>query len=195
MRTFLSVVTGGRCFLHLGLAATMLALVGCASTPTRVDKGPVKARTFNFFDARGANPAPLSAKEVEVHNLIQSAITEELAAKGLSKVEKDGDVTVAYLIIVSDGSGTVTYNDFYGYGGPATDLQDKAHEAFDIQHKNRSQYDAGTLVIDLANYKQYEVYWRNFVWSPLLRDLPVTERKQRLKDAVQTVLKPLKIVR
>lgn len=181
--------------LLVALAMGVLALTGCATTPTRVDTGPVKAHTFNFFNARADNAPPMSAKEAEIHGLIQAAIVEELAAKGLTKVEKDGDVAVAYMIIVSDGGKTMSYNDFYGYGEGPDRLQAKAHEAFAIENKNRTQYDAGTLVVDVANFRQYEVYWRNFVWSPIMKDLPVENRKERLKGFVHEVLKPLRVAR
>lgn len=182
--------------LLLGVCAVgVFVLAGCASTPTRVNTGPVKARTFNFFDARAANAPALPAKVAEFHSLIQADIVEELAAKGLQKVDKDGDVTVTYLVIVSDGGSTVAYNEFYGYGGPADDLQMRAHKAFTIDNRNQTQYDAGTLVIDVANFREYKVYWRNFVWSPILKDLPTAERKDRLKGFVREVLEPLRIAK
>lgn len=176
-------------------AAGAFVLSGCASTPTRVDTGPVRARTFNFFDARATNAPPLPARVAEVHSLIQADIVEQLAAKGLQKVDKDGDVTVTYLVLVSDGGSTVAYNEFYGYGGPADDLQMRAHKAFSIENRNQTQYDAGTLVIDVANFREYKVYWRNFVWSPILKDLPMEDRKERLRGFVREVLKPLRVAR
>jgi hypothetical protein len=179
--------------LLLGLAAAAMSLTGCASTPTRVDTGAVKARTFNFFDARAESAPPLTARAAEIHGLIQDAIVQELATKGLTKVDKNGDVTLCYMIIVSDGGKTTSYNEFYGYGDSADNLQAKAHQAFVLDNRNRTQYDAGTLVIDVANFRQYEVYFRNFVWSPVMNDLPVEQRKERLKGFVHEVLKPLRV--
>lgn len=176
-------------------SAAVLALTGCATTPTRYDSGPIKARTFNYFNARADDASPFTAKEAEIHDLIQQAIERNLAAKGLTKVSKNGDVTVTYLIIVSDGGKTISYADFYGYGQSEDDLQAKAHEAFDIKNKNRTQYNAGTLVIDVADFRKYKLFWRNFVCRPIMNDLPVAERKQRLEDTVNEVLKPLRVAR
>src|SRR5437899_11139171 len=48
-----------------------LALAGCSSTPARVDKGPIQARTFSFID-RGAAPKPDFADSRDpVHRLVQ----------------------------------------------------------------------------------------------------------------------------
>ncbi len=185
--------TGG--YLRLGFAAAILALTGCASAPTRVDTGAIRAHTYNFCDARPADAPPFTEKEAAVHEVIQDTIRKNLAAKGLTEVPKNGDVTVAYLIIISDGGKTVTYNDFYGYGGPADVFQTKAHKAFTIQNKNRTQYDAGTLVIDVADYREYRVFWRNYVYSPILNDLPIDQRKQRLRNAVDKTLSSLRVAR
>lgn len=195
MKSFHDALRRSAGCLCLLAAAGVLTLAGCSSTPTRVDTGAVRAKTFNFFDARAANSAPLKPREAEIHGLIQAAIVKELAAKGLTKVEKDGDVTVTYLVIVSDGGKTVSYNEFYGVGGPADDLQLRAHDAFTVKNRNLTQYKAGTLLVDVANFREYQVYWRNYVWSPILSDLPDAERKDRLEGFVRDVLKPLRITR
>ena len=46
--------------LLLIVAAGVLALAGCSSAPTKVDTGPIRARTFNFVDG-GLKPRPPTA--------------------------------------------------------------------------------------------------------------------------------------
>ena len=175
-----------------GMLSAMLLLTGCASTATRVDTGPIKAHTFNFFRMVGKSDSTLADNRPEVHAMIQNAIERNLAAKGLTKVAENGDVAVCYLIIISDGTMTESINDYFGYGD-SYDLQDKAHDAFAIGNKNRTGFAAGTLVIDIVDVKRRLVLKRNFAWRPVMPDLPAAERQERIQGAVDEVLKGLRI--
>ena len=166
--------------LLLLVAAGTLSLAGYAATPTRVDRGPIKAQTFSFMDT-GAKPAVSFAdNRPDIHPRIQEAITKSLAAKKLTKVSSGGDVLVGYLVIVSEGASTQAVDDYFGYGMASVDLQDKAHKAFVTGNKNPTPYPAGTLVIDVVDAKSYKLLRRNFVCRPILRQLPTEERVARL---------------
>jgi hypothetical protein len=179
--------------LSVCLAASFLGWVGCSSTPTRVDRGPIHAHTFSFIDT-GAKPAQFADNRAELHPRIQEAITKALAGKGLSKVATGGDVLVGYLVIVSDGVSTTSVDDYFGYGMAATDLQEKAHKAFAIEDKNRSPYPAGTLVIDVVDGKKFQLLRRHYVCRPIMRQLPLDERLARLQEAVDEALQGLQVV-
>ena len=161
---------------------------------SRPDTVPaIRARTFNFVRMSGEQKATYADNRAEVHALIQDAIEKNLVSKGLAKVDADGDVAVLYLIIISDGTSTQTINDYFGYGESANALQDKAHQAFAIDKRNRTPYDAGTLVIDITDRQQGKVLWRNFVWRPMLKDLPIEKRQARLQEAVDEAFKGLRV--
>jgi hypothetical protein len=181
--------------LLLTLAAGALALAGCSSTPTRVDRGPIQARTFNFFDP-GPKALPAFAdNESQIHARIQEAITKNLGAKGLSKVATGGDVTVGYLVIVSDSVTTRAVNDYFGYDTAGADLQENAHDAFVIGNKNPTPYPMGSLVVDLVDSKTWKLLKRNYVCRPLMRQLPIEERVARLQEAVDEALKGLRLAK
>ena len=168
-----------------------LLLAGC-STPTRVDKGPIQARTFSFID-RGAAPKPDFADSREpVHRLIQDAITDNLAAKGVTKVASGGDITVAYLVIVGNNGSTEAINTYFGYGRDATELHEKAHKAYTAS-KNPNYFEAGTLLIDIVDSKSFKVLDRNYVTRQLLRNPTAEVRAANVKDAVNAVLKDVRI--
>jgi hypothetical protein len=173
------------------LAALMLA--GCASEPTRYSSGPIQAHTFNFIHMEQDQNPTLAAKRAETHELIQGAIKKDLTTKGLTQVATNGDVAVLYLIVVSDGSSTQTINDYYGFSDSSYELQDKAHQVFAIEKRNQTGYAAGTLVIDIVDMRQGKVLWRNFVYRPILADLPMEQRQVRLQEAVNEVLKGLRV--
>lgn len=173
-------------------AAGTLALVGCASTPTKVDTGPIRARTFNFVDG-GLKPAPAYADNRDaVHAMIQEAITKNLAAHGVTRVPSGGDVTVAYLVIIGNNVSTTSINDYFGYRDDAWDLQEKAQKAY-TGTGNPNSFEAGTLLVDIIEAKDFKVRMRNYATRPTLKNLPADARAARIQDAVDEILRDVRI--
>ena len=125
--------------------------------------------------------------------MIQEAIAESLAKKGLTKVDADADLAVLYMVIISDGTSTKSINDYFGYSDSANALLDKAHQAFAIDKRNRTPYDAGTLVVDIVDQQKEKILWRNFVWRPMLKGLSTERRQARLQEAVDELFKNLHV--
>jgi hypothetical protein len=174
------------------LAAGALALAGCSSTPTTVDQGPIRARTFSFVDA-GAKPSPAYADSRQVvHTAIQEAIAKNLAARGVTRVTKGGEVIVAYLVLVGNNVSTAAVSDYFGYDRDASGLQDKAHAAH-TESKNPNAFEAGTLVIDVIDGKTYQLLKRGHASRPVLRDLPADARAERIQEVVDEILRDLQV--
>jgi len=181
-----------RLYSLLTLAAGILALAGCSSTPTKVDSGPVHARTFNFV-ARSGKPSPAYADNRQaIHSMIQGAIAKNLAGRGVSQVPSGGDVTVAYLIIAGNNATTTSINDYFGYGEDAAALHDKANTAY-TGSKNPNFFEAGTLVIDIIDSKSFKLLKRGYATRPILRNLPDDARAARLQEVVDEILRDLRI--
>jgi uncharacterized protein DUF4136 len=177
---------------RLAFTAGILVLAGCASTPSKVDTGPIRAATFNFVDG-GLKPAPTYADNRDaVHALIQTAIAKNLAARGVKRVSSNGDVTVAYLVIVGDNVSTRSINDYFGYRDDAWALHEKAHAAY-TSTGNPNSFEAGTLLIDIIDNKTFKVRARNYATRGLLRKVPENERATRIQDVVDSVLKNVRI--
>jgi hypothetical protein len=124
-----------RSSILLILAVAALALAGCSSTKTRVDTGPIHARSFNFVN-QGEKTSTVHADNRQfVHAMIQSAITKNLEAQGVTKVATGGDVTVAYLVILGNNTTTEAISTYFGYREDADALQEKAHTAY-TENKN-----------------------------------------------------------
>ena len=174
------------------LAALLLA--GCSSTPTLVDHGPIAAKTFSFI-TRAARPAPSFSDDRQLaHQLIQNAITKNLADHGVSRVDSGGDVNVGYLLIVGNNVSTAAINEHFGYGPDAAELQDKAQAAYTKQ-KSRTYFEAGTLVIDISDARTSKLLKRGYASRPLLRDLPADARAERVQGVVDEILRDLRIAR
>jgi len=178
-------------FITLNLAALLVA--GC-STPTRVDTGPIHAASFSFIDG-GSRTAPAFAdKREQVHIMIQDAISRNLESKGLKKVASGGDVMVPYLVIVGNDTSTAALDTYFGAGRDADALHDKAHDAYS-NSKNPNYFEAGTLLIDIIDGKTYELLKRSYVVRPVLRDATAEVRADNIQEAVDAVLKGVRIAR
>ena len=180
--------------LNCLLAAGILVLAGCSSTPVRVNSGAIRATTFSYVTGRPM-PPDYAEKRAQIHRLIQSAITTNLTAKGLSRVPAGGDVYVAYLLILGDNVSTTDVDDYFGYGRNADALLDKAHEKGAIESKNPNYFLAGTLVVDLIDAKNYKLLYRNYVVRQVLRNVPEDVRAERVQAAVDQALANLRIAR
>ena len=72
LRSFLLVLT------------SVLVSANCFAVSTKVNRGPIHARTFNFVSRLGKPEANIADNREAVHKMIQSAITKNLAARGVN---------------------------------------------------------------------------------------------------------------
>jgi hypothetical protein len=174
--------------LTLGLAAL---LAGCSSTPTQVSSGPIKASTFSFITPPQQNSA-VADERAPVHQMIQEAITQDLAGKGLRKVDSGGDVTVAYMVIIGNNASTEAINTYFGYGRDTVALNEKAQEAYNSS-KNPNYFAAGTLLVDLVDAKTFKLLERNHATRPVLNNPTAEMREANIREAVAEALKNVRI--
>lgn len=176
----------------LSLAAGILMLTGCASTPTRVDTGTIHARTFNFVHRRTAVEPGFTDERQPVHDKIQQAIANRLTAAGLTRVATKGDVTVGYLVIVGNNATTESINTYFAYGQDPTALHHKAHEAY-TSSKNPNYFEAGTLLIDILDNQTGKLLLRNYATRPIIRNITPEAQTERIQEVVDEILKQTKI--
>jgi hypothetical protein len=177
-------------FVTLSLAALLIA--GCSSTPTNVDTGPISAATYSFIAKTPSMSPSYADNREQVHTVIQNAISRNLANKGLAKVASGGDVVVAYLVIVGNNASTERIDTYFGYARDASELQGKAHAAY-TGSQNPNYFEAGTLLIDIVDAKTYKVLKRSYVVRSLLRNPAAEVRAERIQEAVDAVLKDVRI--
>jgi len=171
----------------LFLAAGALTLAGCSSTPSQVDHGSITAKTFSFV-SRAARPAPTYSDNRQVaHTLIQEAITKNLAARGVTRTATGGDVTVGYLVVVGNNASSKSITDYFGYGSDAAELHEKAQDAYSGS-KNPNYFEAGTLVIDITDSKDFKLLKRGYATRQVLRNLPADARAARIQEVVDRIL-------
>ncbi len=169
------------------LVTVFLSMAGCSSTRTKIDSGPIAARTFSFMNTAG-KPEPVFAENgQEIHALVQNTIAQSLARRQVSRVEQGGDVTVAYLIITGNNAVTSSINDYFGYSEDATRLTDIAHAKY-TSNKNRNYFEAGTLLIDIVDPKSWKVLKRGYATRVLLHNLSPDARAARVSEVVEEIL-------
>lgn len=175
------------------LVAAALVLTGCSSTKTKVDRGPVSARTFSFI-APGSKPVPDYADNRQLaHAMVQQAIIKNLAAKGVSQVGSGGDITVGYLIIVGNNAATTSLNSYFGDTSDTEALMEKVHKEQTQADTHRGYFEAGTLVIDFVDPKSSKTLQRRTIQGQILRNLTVETRTARIQGIVDEALADLRI--
>ena len=172
----------------LSLAAGALVLAGCSSTPAKVDRGPIPARTFSFV----IPAAPPASRWKPIHTLVQEAIRKNLAERGLANVAAGGDVTVGYLLIVGNNASTASITDYFANSEDPDKLLEKAHAA-DTSSKNPNYFEAGTLVVDVIDTKTFKLLKRGYTTRPVLRNPSADARAANIQAAVDEILRDLRI--
>lgn len=170
-----------------------LALAGCASAPMQVNTGPIHARTFSFVRSNAPSDAQYDQKRQTIHAMIQSAVTSDLAGKGLTRVDNGGDVTVTYLIVVGNNVSTMAISDYWGYNGDASAIQDAIHKSQTIKNENPNYFEAGTLVIDIIDSNSFKLLKRATVQRPVLQNVPADIRQEHIQQAVDQALSDLRV--
>ncbi len=176
----------------LALVAVVFALAGCSSAPKNVDTGAIRGRTFAFVN-RGVAPSASNLETRQrVHGMIQDAITRNLAARGMTRVQTGGDLTVGYIIFIGNGVTTEAVTDYCTDIEAAAALQDKAHAAY-TGSKNPNQFEAGTLVIEIVDGRTYKLLKRAYATRPTLRTVPENARPAQIQEVVDVILRDLRI--
>ncbi len=166
-------------------------LAGCSSAKTQVNKGPVKARTFSFLNP-GSRQRPSYAEERKLaHQMVQQALINNLAAKGVTYTPSGGDLTLAYLIVVGNNASTTSLNTYFGYTPDSEAFVNKVHSEQTGSDSARGYFEAGTLVIDLIDSATSKLLQRRSVSAQLLRNLPADARQARVQALVDQALKDL----
>jgi Domain of unknown function (DUF4136) len=171
--------------LAFGVAALVAA--GCSSTPTRVNSGTIKARTFSFVSTAGRPQPDYADQTAQIHKLVQAAITADLSRRGLTGVSTGGDITVAYLIIAGNNATTTSINDYFGYGRDVSALDEIAHDKYS-DSKNPNYFEAGTLLIDFIDSKTNKLLKRNYATRALLTNPTPAQQAERMQEVVAEIL-------
>jgi len=158
-------------FLFTAIIVAMILAPGCSSISVNQDYDT--SFDFSKWKNYGFIPIPESAGIDQLSaDKISNAIKTQLNAKGFKDAEPS-DFGVA----LHFGQQTVTDVQSYGYGwwGGGVDV---------------SQYQEGTLVIDLIDMKTNKLEWRGTAQGAMSDNPDVQERTANVDSAVSQMLAP-----
>ena len=178
--------------LLLLLALVAFAPAASAGAPAKVNKGVIHARTFNFVTTSSKPTPAFVDNSAAVHAMIQKAITRNLAARGVTRVSAGGDVTVPYLVITGNNSSTTAIAEYFGYGDDYADLHERAQKAY-TRTKNPNHFEAGTLLIDIVDGRNFKLMKRGHATRPSLRNLSAAAKAARIQEVVDEILRDARI--
>lgn len=179
---------------NLLLLLTLVAWAPAASAkaPAKVNKGVIHARTFNFATP-STKPSPDFVDDTApVHAMIQKAITKNLAARGVTRVNAGGDVTVPYLVITGNNVSTRAVRTYFGYSDDVDDLHDRAQKAY-TRTKNPNHFEAGTLLIDIVDGKNFKLMKRGYATRASMQNLSAGVKAARIQEVVDEILRDARI--
>jgi hypothetical protein len=177
----------------LGCLLLAAVVAGCSSVKTHVNEATIRANTFSFLDPGPRQSPDYAENRKEAHDMVQQALKNTLASKGVSYVASGGEVTVAYLIIVGNNGATTSLNNYFGYSADSVALVEKVHSQETGNDQNRAYFEAGTLVVDFVDPHTSKLLQRRSAQAQLLRNLPQEQRIARLQGVVDETLKDVVI--
>jgi hypothetical protein len=167
--------------LLLGL---VFSLAGCSTidTPKKSAKGD---ETFRFFNPNVENLPEFAGRSAVAMRTIQEELRERLTDAGLTEVNEDADLLVAYLVIVQNNTVTTAIDDYYSDSG--IEIIEAAHE-YTQDHKPRRKFTAGTIVVDVIDVAKRKLIYRDFAMREILPDLSEEEREKRVREATDEAI-------
>lgn len=125
---------------------------------------------------------------------IEQAFAEEFKNRGVSVVEKEGDIIVSLYIVVDQKTGTTAYTNHYGAGGPYGYYGGFGYGAgwgwgmgYSTTSYQEYDYKVGTLVCDVFDYKTKKLIWQGVV-SGEIDDNP-KNRERNIPRVVKELMK------
>lgn len=129
--------------------------------PTDAEGGPAKGYN-SFFDQR-----------------MRRSVEAELTSKGLTKVDKNPDVYIAYSARVEDKQRAATPGYYGPYGYPYWYGPYGLGRSYQV-----TDYKAGNVIIDIVDAKRKELVWRGYGQSQVDQQTLSEEDVNRLVDGV-----------
>jgi hypothetical protein len=155
-------------------------LSSCSSITVNQDYDPAfdfsKLKTFGFIPI----PADAGIDQLSA-NKLDAAIKTELFAKGYTISDK-ADFGVALMFSSKTKTNVQSYGYGYGYGGWG------GHGMYGTGGVDVTQYEQGTLIIDVIDMSNQKLVWRGTGTGALSDSPSVETRTENINNAVNQIL-------
>lgn len=125
---------------------------------------------------------------------IEQAFADEFKKRGVSVVEKNGDIIVSLYIVVDQKTGTTAYTNHYGAGGPYGYYGGFGYGAgwgwgmgYSSTSYQEYDYKVGTLVCDVFDYDTKKLIWQGVVSGEI--DENPKSRERNIPRVVKELMK------
>jgi hypothetical protein len=120
---------------------------------------------------------------------IRKAVKETLSSKGISEVDRQQtDVLVSYHIGIETRLDVQTVHRGYGHGYGGHGRHRGWGAGAGYADTRVTQYDEGTLLLDLVDPQRMDLIWRGSAQSRISTRTSPEEREQRVREVVDKVL-------
>jgi hypothetical protein len=170
---------------------------GCATVSTSADyvKGTdfSSLKTYSWVSEAQPQSGDPRVDNVLVDSWIRSAVDRELSAKGFQKQAfgAPSDFKVNYDAVIERKQATTTIDPPYSAPSMADLRSGNFHNdwAFGAQQTFVTEYEEGTVVLDVVDSKLNKLVWRGTGSATVLEKASPSEREARIQQGVQKVLK------
>ncbi len=168
-------------------AAIVTACAPSVDMPKGTSKGFHSARLIQR-DPKA--PAITNATERQVHGMIQKALAEQFAAKGLAWGKGDADLVVAYMVIYQETGMTTSYDDYFGYGRNASEIAEVAHTRGVIKSHRPDYFRQAGILVDVIDARTNKLVFRNLAKGDVIAGASPATRASRINAGVAQALEP-----
>jgi hypothetical protein len=180
--------------LRFGSLVVLLVLVAaCASIRVSTDYNPAydftQLKTYSWMDTGTAPSSDARINNDIVVARVRSAIEKVLAAKGYTQVEgASADFQVSWLGAINKKLRIDTIDHFYspyGYGALARDPYWRGG----MRTTTASEYEEGTLIIDILDPVQHKLIWRSIGTDRLEGSTDPAKANRNMDEAVTAIMR------
>lgn len=168
------------------VVALMLACLACSGVRVTTDFDPsadfTRVRSYAWLDERSGVQGDRADVTSLLDRRVRRSVDAELQRKGLSAVGRaEADVLVTYHLGVETKLDVNTIDTGYGYGR-------SRYRAGVSTHTTVTEYQEGTLLIDVIEPKSKQLIWRGSGQARIRRSSTPEQREERIDQAVAQIL-------
>jgi len=179
---------------HRWFACLLLLAVICGCARMKISAAYDPKATFTHWKSYAWMPEPSKEPEgIRKENpaldaYFRNAVEQEMTARGFEKkTVESADFLIGYHASLTKGMSVQVMNSYYDYPGSQNwDYPRFAPTSGDTQVY---EYSNGSLIIDLVNSKTRALEWRGSAQAQLDLRPSLKEKKAKIKEAVQKILK------
>ncbi len=169
----------------ISLSLLMLWISACSSITVTYDYDPEEDfnsfRAYTWLPEESQNTDTRVANDL-IANRVHSAMESTLAERGYTKNDGSPDFYITYHILTDRKLQARTINNYYGHYGYGYGIGMSGSDTY------ITEYEVGTLVIDIIDTKKKELVWRGNGSSRLSSSPTPEKTTQLINETVSAIL-------